>query len=63
MTVQEWRNRNRRCKFCRWLQYMTLPPFCMGKDTWCRAKKKIVNDEVPRIFCRLFELKEERNEG
>ena len=61
MNVTEWRNTHRKCKFCAHLRYMTLPPNCMGRDTWCRAKMKTVEDEIPRLFCKLFEVKEDAN--
>lgn len=57
MTVSEWRAQNRKCKFCEHIQYVELPPNCVGKDTWCKAKMKIVSDEFPRPFCRLFKVK------
>lgn len=54
MTVDEWRNKHRKCKFCANIKYLTLPPNCIGVDTWCNAKMKTVNDEIPRPFCKLF---------
>lgn len=63
MTVAEWRNKHRKCKFCKHLQYLTLPPFCIGRNTWCLAKKKIVNDEVSRMFCRVFEMERKDGDG
>lgn len=59
MTVKEWRKRHPKCQYCVHLRHMTLPPFCEGPDTWCLAKEKIVNSNFPRLFCRLFEVKED----
>lgn len=58
MTVSEWRSRNRKCKFCKHLKYLILPSNCTGKDTLCKAKDKLVNDELPRPFCALFSVKD-----
>lgn len=63
MTTAEWRNKHRRCKYCRHLMHMSLPPFCVGRDTWCSAKMRIVNDEIPRIFCKLFHVKDGADNG
>ena len=58
MTVQKWRRKHRRCKFCKHIRYMNMPLNCNGADTWCAAKMKIVNDELPRFFCLVYEVKE-----
>lgn len=57
MTVKEWRNKHRKCKYCIHLRYMTLPQNCFGDDTWCMAKDKTVNENIPRPFCLLFQVK------
>lgn len=59
MTVKEWRNKHRKCCWCKHLRHMTLPPNCDGNDAWCMAKMKIVNEDLPRPFCELFEVKED----
>ena len=57
MTAKEWRKKHPKCQYCSHLINVTLPPFCIGFDTWCNAKEKIVNSDLPRPFCRLFEVK------
>lgn len=59
MTVQQWRNRHRRCYFCKHCKYV-MPPYGIAPDYYrCEAKCKIVNENIPRPFCRLFEQKKE----
>lgn len=52
MTVQEWRNKHRKCDFCK------HESFSPCGYAYCDAKKKGVFRWLPRPFCRLFELKE-----
>lgn len=59
LTVKEWRNKHPKCQYCVHLRHMSLPQFCEGPDTWCSAKEKIVNSDLPRLFCRLFKVKED----
>lgn len=40
---------------------MSLPMFCIGRGTWCKAKEKIVNDKMPRFLCAVFQLREIEN--
>ena len=54
MTVNEWRNKHRKCLFC--VHCDTRVSF--GCESWCKAKAKMVNDDLPRFFCVLFRLKE-----
>lgn len=61
MTVERWRQKHRKCKFCKHLKYMSLPMFCIGRGTWCKAKEKIVNDKMPRFLCAVFQLREIEN--
>lgn len=67
MTVTEYRNTHRKCKYCQHLHYITLPPFATGPDTWCNAKMTIVNDDIPRPFCKVFQVRgddtKEGNDG
>ena len=51
MTVNEWRNKHRKCLFC-----VHFNNTCWLH--WCRAKMKDVYADHPRPFCRLFQLKE-----
>lgn len=59
MSVTEWRRKHPKCKYCRHLEYMSLPPFCVGRDTWCAAKMAIVNENIPRLFCKVYETEAE----
>lgn len=59
MTVFEWRRKHPKCKYCVHLRHMMFPPYCLGRDTWCNAKEKIVDEDLPRPFCRLFEARED----
>lgn len=60
MTVNEWRNKHRRCKFCKHVQVFDAPPNCLDGDLFeCKAKQKPVHPTVPRPFCRVFQLKED----
>lgn len=61
MTVYEWRKKNRRCKFCKHIRYLILPPNCIGESTYCKAKDKFVSDEMPRPFCALFSIEKSGN--
>ncbi len=56
MTVDDWRMKrwNRRCKFC---THLGLRDSVLG---YCIAKRKIVEVELLRPFCRLFELRKEK---
>lgn len=62
MTPEEWRIKHKRCKFCRF----GLSPRALGispppdNDFWiCQAKGKVVHSELPRLFCRVFAVKED----
>jgi hypothetical protein len=58
MTVIEYRQKHKKCKYCEHICYLSLPPFAIGdKDTYCKAKKKLVNDEIPRPFCKVYSVK------
>lgn len=59
VTVQEYRNRHPKCQYCGHLRRLWLPPFCVGRNTWCQAKEKLVNENLPRPFCRLFKVRVE----
>lgn len=51
--VDKWRRKHKRCKWCIYHKHV-VPPFCE-----CAAKDKIINEDVPRPFCRLFALEKE----
>lgn len=57
MTVLEWRKKHRRCKFCKHLRDLMMPLNCIGTETLCKAKDKVVIANIPRPFCRLYEPK------
>ena len=62
MTVNEWREKHKRCEFCKHMKTSKLyaPPMCFDTDIFeCKAKQKTVHPKVPRPFCRVFQLKED----
>lgn len=54
--VSKWRRKHKKCRFCKHCKYS---PMIFGHDPapWCTAKKKTVDDEIPKMFCRAFQLK------
>lgn len=58
MTVNEWRRKHRKCLFCKHLRVVNPPHYCADCFFRCEAKQKDVNEDIPRPFCKLFELKE-----
>lgn len=59
MTVQEWRKKHKRCQFCKHCVDVIPHTALVAPYYCCNAKEKIVNQDLPRPFCRLFELKED----
>lgn len=60
MTVNEWREKHKRCELCKHLRRIEPPPMCFGPDIYeCKAKLKSVHPALPRPFCRVFQLKED----
>ena len=59
VTVQEYRKRHPKCQYCGHLRRLWLTPFCVGRNTWCQAKEKLVNENLPRPLCRLFKARED----
>lgn len=57
MTVREWRDRHRRCKWCKYLSTSCSIVGLSYVSYECRAKQRYVNPDLPRPFCRLFEQK------
>lgn len=53
--VTQWRRRHKRCTFCRHIEYLDNP--CGMSAFNCRAKDKLVNEQLPRPFCGLYEPK------
>lgn len=62
MNVSEWRNANRKCKWCKHFSSFDpihIDPSYSGEIICeCKAKDKFVYPNVPRIFCKTFSLKE-----
>lgn len=58
--VDKWRRKHKRCYFCRHLKYLDNP--CGTGAFQCQAKTRLVNIEIPRPFCVLFELKRRDND-
>ena len=57
--VDKWRRKHKRCGFCQHVEYLDNP--CGTGAFQCQAKTKLVNIEIPRPFCGLFELKRRNN--
>lgn len=55
--VYEWRRRHKRCKFCEHAEYKGFLPSRFGISIWCSAKKKFMDDEIPRIFCKIYKVR------
>lgn len=63
--TNRWRNSrcNRRCKFCK--HYREIPCVCVGAfgkefngvKRVCNAKDRVVNGNIHRPFCKVFQLK------
>ncbi len=59
MTVAEYRKKHPKCKYCEHYRFV-VPPFPeVSCDGWCKAKEKVVNEDLPRPFCKVFKVKEE----
>ena len=57
--VDKWRRKHKKCKWCIYHRHV-VPPFgCCPSFCECVAKDKIINEDIPRPFCRLFALKKE----
>lgn len=58
MTRNEYRQKHRKCKFCKHLRYVLAPlPYTNYME--CKIKDKIINfPNFTRKFCKCFELKE-----
>lgn len=59
MTVSEWRRKHKRCAWCKHLKMHTINNVTKLSYYTCKAKKKEVNPNLSRPFCRLFELEED----
>lgn len=57
LTVNEWRNKHRKCAYCKHREFIWHNYY--SGHCRCKAKFKIVNEDLPRPFCRLFQLKED----
>lgn len=60
MTVQQWRNKHRRCAWCIYCEKRSGIDVDAGGFVfevvrhYCTAKLKTVDSTLPRPFCRLF---------
>lgn len=65
MTVQQWRNKHRRCAWCSHCEKRTYTEIVgCGLDYrvprhYCTAKLKTVDHMIPRLFCRVFEQRKD----
>lgn len=61
MTVNEYRRKHRRCRTCRYLNYLC-------EDLWeCKAKQKDISTDPHKtragMFCRVYQPLEEAQES
>lgn len=57
--VQRWRRRYKKCLWCKYCK-MERPVIAEIDPFYkCKAKLKVVNPDIPRLFCSLFTLKED----
>lgn len=65
MTVQQWRNKHRRCAWCIYCEkqsYTEVDDVGLGYEAikyYCTAKLKTVDHMTPRPFCRVFEQRKD----
>jgi len=59
MDILKYRSKHRKCKYCEHHRYLLPPSPNSTGDSWCRAKLKCVNDEIPRPFCKVFKVEED----
>ena len=58
--VAKWRRKHKRCGFCQYVEYRHNP---FGTSYFkCKAKDKLVNTDIPRPFCGLFELRKDEDD-
>lgn len=64
MTPSEYRNKHRRCEFCKYLRYRGASGWDQEYLFVCTAKSKeiLFPFGLSRRFCKCFELKENDNE-
>lgn len=55
--VNKWRRRHKRCAWCQHCTTKIGPGYI---QTYCHAKEKGVDIDIPRPFCSCFELKVEK---
>lgn len=58
--VDKWRRKHKKCKWCIYNKHVVPPAMCCPSFCECIAKDKIINEDIPRPFCSLFALKEEK---
>lgn len=57
-TVIGYRQKHKKCKYCKFVSYPKLLPTCeYSNSAFCLAKIKYVNDEIPRPFCKIFSVR------
>lgn len=64
--VLHYRKKHPKCKYCKWLKYVSTNFLPMADFYTCKAKDKIIKDylpdmrEVPRWFCNCYEVDESK---
>ena len=55
-----YRRRHPKCKWCNHCRYVTPPAMICPSYYRCDVKDKVVNENVSRLFCSVFELRKEQ---
>lgn len=58
--VDRYRKAHKRCKWCTFCKHVIPVGLVCYPFHECEAKDKIVNPDIPRPFCRMFNLKSYR---
>lgn len=57
MTVNEYRQKHKRCKYCEYYSSKSILVIRYSQPfTWCSAKKRETKESMGR-FCKVFKLK------
>lgn len=64
--VFDYRASHKKCKYCRWLTYVSPPAYLPTSGYYeCLAKKKVIGSylpdftNMPRLFCKCYEVENE----
>ena len=62
LTPEQWREKHARCAFCKYIKFNNVPAGIYCADYYsCTVKSKIIgNPDLPRPFCRCYEVKNDK---